>query len=249
MSRYPFYRPAIKRVYRDAAKVCPVSRHLAEIIQEAIGELNQIEVVPNVVDAEIFHPQEPTREIVRDDPDEIQLLSVLNMAHPSKHPEWVLEAINHLPGDLRNRIRWTIIGAGQENHPLIQKMAEFRLTNQITLMGMQSKEVVAEQMRQADVLVHPSEGETFGVVVAEALQCGLPSLVSDVPALDEWVDETNGRLVKGMRAEAWADVMAELPHLLEKWNRRAIASKASRLFALEEVGTQLDRIYEEVLSR
>jgi glycosyltransferase involved in cell wall biosynthesis len=249
MSRYPFYRPAIRKVYEDAATVCPVSHHLEQIIEDAVGDRTDMEVVPNVVDAEEFYPLEPTKQQQRKQEGEIHLLSVLNMAHPSKHPEWVLEALQALPGDLQNRIRWTIIGAGQEHHPLQKKIAEYRLSGQIELMGMQPKEEVAEKMRQADVLLHPSEGETFGVVVAEALQCGLPCLVSDVPALDEWVDEHNGRLIAGNKAEAWADVLAQLPKLLPTWNKRKIASKASRLFALEEVGAQFDTIYDRILDK
>lgn len=47
-----------------------------------------------------------------------------------------------------------------------------------------------------DVYVYPSRLEGIGLSIAEALSCGLPVITSDNPPMNEFIDGTNGKLVK-----------------------------------------------------
>lgn len=49
-----------------------------------------------------------------------------------------------------------------------------------TLHGEAGHEQLAEYMRRADVLVHPSRFDSFGLVIPESLACGTPAIVSDM---------------------------------------------------------------------
>lgn len=69
--------------------------------------------------------------------------------------------------------RWVFIGAGPRS-PALWKNSEGNLT----LMGRLAPKEVAEQYRCADLLVLPSTGEGFPLVVQEALASGTPVLVS-----------------------------------------------------------------------
>jgi starch synthase len=51
-----------------------------------------------------------------------------------------------------------------------------------------------DRYRQADVFVFPSNFEGFGLVLTEALACGLPVICSDVTAGPEFFDEFCGRV-------------------------------------------------------
>ena len=51
-------------------------------------------------------------------------------------------------------------------------------------------------MQRADFLVLPSLGETFSVVVVEAMACGLPVVATRVGGVPELVDEQTGLLVE-----------------------------------------------------
>ena len=60
-----------------------------------------------------------------------------------------------------------------------------------------SRDMVIEQMRQSDVLVHPSFMESFGMVLLEAIRCGLGVITTDMYASSEMViNEKNGFIVK-----------------------------------------------------
>ncbi|WP_170128015.1 glycosyltransferase [Euzebya rosea] len=52
--------------------------------------------------------------------------------------------------------------------------AEHGLTSGVTFLGMQSREDVLREMREADLLVHPAREEPFGLVIIEAMSQGLP---------------------------------------------------------------------------
>jgi|UPI00048C4F4D glycosyltransferase involved in cell wall biosynthesis len=60
-----------------------------------------------------------------------------------------------------------------------------------------SREMVIEQMRQSDVLVHPSLMESFGMVLLEAISCGLAVITTDMYASNEIViSGKNGVIIK-----------------------------------------------------
>lgn len=78
--------------------------------------------------------------------------------------------------DTQNRIVLEIIGDG----PLVAQLLTFRKTSrhEIRYLGKLEKRQVLQRIAQADFLILPSEFESFGVVVAEALTVGTACLVS-----------------------------------------------------------------------
>lgn len=67
-------------------------------------------------------------------------------------------------------------------------------------------EALADLMRQSDLLILPSRIESFGLVVAEALACGTPVLISDQVGAGELVTPgKNGWIVPAGNAQALAD--------------------------------------------
>ena len=88
-------------------------------------------------------------------------------------------------------------------------------------------------MRQCDILAHCSQREPFGLVIAEAMACGLFPIVSDIPANREWIEDgASGFLVTVGDADklarrieqAWRD--DALRESARKANRRAIDTRA-----------------------
>jgi glycosyltransferase involved in cell wall biosynthesis len=90
---------------------------------------------------------------------------------------------------LNSAIRFVMVGTNvvEENHELVQIVDRLGLRKACILLGAQlGPEKI---MNGLDVLVCPSVSESFGLVVAEALACGVPAVCSNVEVLESIVGE------------------------------------------------------------
>jgi glycosyltransferase involved in cell wall biosynthesis len=70
-----------------------------------------------------------------------------------------------------------------------------------------SPQALSERYRAADVFVFPSHFEGFGLVILEALSCGLPVIASDATAGPDVLDERTGRVAPAGDLDAWVDCL------------------------------------------
>jgi alpha-1,6-mannosyltransferase len=86
---------------------------------------------------------------------------------------------------------------------------------------------LASIIASCDVLVHPGDQETFGLIALEAMACGIPVVGVAAGGIGELVDQDTGLLVRPGCAEAMAEGIAaiygsNLAHLGENGRRRAV---------------------------
>jgi len=95
---------------------------------------------------------------------------------------------------------------------------------------------VLEVMKQSDVLVLPSLSEAFGLVVTEALSCGVPVIITpNVGAGDLVADGREGFIVPICSSDAIADRLSGLNHdrdLLAEMSQNARATAAEKSWAV-----------------
>ena len=111
----------------------------------------------------------------------------------------------------------------------------------VTFAGFVDRETLREAYCGADVFAFMSHEETEGIVVLEALACGIPTVVRDIPVYDNWLQD--GRSVyKAATLDQFEsrlkDMLAgHLPSL--KDGGMAVAEARS----LRQIGQGLCRIY------
>src|SRR5262249_22697156 len=94
----------------------------------------------------------------------------------------------------------------------------------------------------------PSLGETFSVVVAEAMACGLPVVATRVGGVPELVDDDSGLLVEPGSAEA---LRAGIERMLDgraDYSPERISARAASRWSLEAVGDQWTDVYRRVIA-
>jgi glycosyltransferase involved in cell wall biosynthesis len=73
--------------------------------------------------------------------------------------------------------RLIIYGEGTEERKLLQQIRQLNLESEVSLAGQTDNPWSA--MARADAFVLPSEEEPFGLVLVEAMTCGLPVIATD----------------------------------------------------------------------
>jgi L-malate glycosyltransferase len=221
----------------------------------SLPETTSVEVVPNFVDPEEFHPGD-------DRPDLRRLFPALSWDGPVR-PAVLLHASNFRAvkrvGDavlalaqvLRTRPAGLIlVGDGPEREAVARLAAALGVTGQVAFLGEQLQ--MARFLVQADLFLLPSEQESFGLAALEALASGVPVVATNVGGLPEVVRHgETGWLVPVRDPPALATAVLKL---LADEPSRAAMGRAARADALarfrpEPVVARVEALYRELLTR
>jgi hypothetical protein len=207
-------------------------------------------VIPDAVDVDTLQPPDRSGLHALSAERPLRLLSVGRL-HWKKGHEIALAAV----AQLRQRgveIEYRIVGDGEHREPTEFAVADLGLGEYVQLLGALDATAVREQLAWADVLVHPSLTEAFGVAVAEAQAMGLPVVCTDVGGLPENIEHgVTGFAVPRRDPSALA---AALKTLAEDTALRLRMGQAARRRAEQELDhrVQLDRfeaVYRDLLER
>jgi glycogen(starch) synthase len=231
---------AAKWTFRSARAVLPVSNALRSAI-ENLGIRARYQVVPNVVDRAVFHAGNGRRP---DEPKRILFVGLL-IASDIKGVPILLRAAQELK---KRRVDWRlrIVGDGVAKRQHQDLASALQLEGNVLFLGLKTKSEVAEEMRQADLLVLPSLWENLPCVLMEAQASGLPVVASRVGGIPEVVVDGTGELVPPGDAPALARAIANVLDRLDTIDRAAIV-EASKRYDPTVVGRDLHKIYESVV--
>ena len=170
-------KPVTRRIWRRAARVVALSSALADTARRSAPDLD-IDVIPNGIDASLFSPPQ-----VRPPAPALRMITVARLLE-RKGIQTILEACAKptvLPFELR------IIGTGPFEAELREMVEAFGLGDRVHFLGFVPNEELPKFYRRSDIFVLPSETESFGLVFAEAMSCGLPIAASNVGGIPETV--------------------------------------------------------------
>lgn len=97
----------------------------------------------------------------------------------------------------RDDVNLLLLGGGSQGHVLRNIFQNGGVLDRVAFAGQISQTALPEWYHRADLYISPSRVDGSSVSLMEALGCGLPCLVSDIPANKEWVFEgENGWLFR-----------------------------------------------------
>ncbi len=111
-------------------------------------------------------------------PDDQIVILISGKLVPHKAPEKLIAALRMLPEAERVRITLMFLGAG-ELRPTLESDAQVAPRIDARFLGFKNQSELTPYYHATDLLVLPSSGETWGLVVNEALYHGKPCIVSD----------------------------------------------------------------------
>ncbi len=231
-------KPIEKLLYRlPYRKIVAVSRAVADDLVKRFGvKPSRITVVPNGIDVVAIDAASVSDKLVD--------LLFVGRVIPHKHVEDFLEAVARLVATRRSSggppIAAAVVGGGPLLVSMRQTAESLGLANEVEFTGdLPVHAEVVGRMKAARVLVLPSTREGFGLVLAEAMACGTPSVAYDLPPVRETLAEGEaGILVPPRNVESLAAAIETLlgdaavrERLIEAGRRRAVTHFAALKFA------------------
>jgi glycosyltransferase involved in cell wall biosynthesis len=165
-----------------------------------------------------------------------------------KRPDLVLRAIKQLPPQLRARIHVLAVGSGDQQASF-EALARQAPPIAVTCLGFQNQKQLSAYYHAADVLVLSSvSGETWGLVVNEALHHGVPCVVSDAvgSAPDLIRPGVTGEIFAAGSEESLACALERSWPLLGLSRVRENCRRAANEYTVEKAARGIARAYEAV---
>jgi len=142
--------------------------------------------------------------------------------------------LNSLPSLDQRRWNLKIVGEGNLKVDYQNLSARLNLENRVEFVGKLSDKEMIKALQNSDLLVLPSinNNEAFGLVLIEALACGVPVIASDLPGVRSvFEDKREGLLVVPGSVE---DLNRKLEFILKNEPLRRDMAKAARRLALRK---------------
>ena len=235
------YFPITKFSIEKSDGITTISQYLQEKTREVFGVANEIRVIHNFVNCDLYRPDPQSQ------PEEKQLIHLSNF-RPVKR---VLDCIRILKEVLKSMpAHLTMVGDGPERGPAEMLARELGIDDKVTFLGKQDH--VERLIPKYHVLLMPSEMEAFGLAALEAMACGVPPVATRIGGVPELIsDGVDGFLEPvGDVAAQGARVVSLLTdeRLYEKMSVAARHAAQTR-YSTSLIIPQYERHYEEVCGR
>ncbi|MFE0046880.1 glycosyltransferase family 4 protein [Streptomyces albireticuli] len=239
IAAYPILQPALEKI---SARIA-VSEYARRTLVEHLG--GDAVVIPNGVDVDFFARAAPRKEW-QGGVEGGTIGFIGRIDEPRKGLPVLMRALPKILAE-RPGTRLLVAGRGDEEEAVASLPAEMR--GRVEFLGMVSDEDKARLLRSVDVYVAPNTGgESFGIILVEAMSAGAPVLASDLDAFAQVLDKgAAGELFANEDADALA---AAAVGLLGNPDRRAeLRERGSahvRRFDWSRVGADILAVYETV---
>jgi len=237
-------RSAYRNLLRRADAMFAVSEHFRTLLAGWLGLPEGVmDVLANPVPAVFFdHPLDEPR-----DPEE---LLYVGARKASKGVPVLLEALALVRAD-RPEVHLRLIGRSEtpQDEARWQDMAgALGLAESVSFDPPRDRTGVAAAMRRAGAFMHPSPFESFGLVAAEALACGLP-VATTRSGIEEIVGRSGelGEVASGTDAESLADAVLRVLDARAVHEPQRLREYAREHFAAKTIARRTVARYREVL--
>jgi len=236
----------------------PVERE--QLVQLYAADRGRIRVISPGVDIERFHPipAAHAKEHIGICPDRRTILFV-GRIEPLKGIDNLLRAMARIAEkcpDLRDGLCVSIVGGDldrvredDEMMRLQELREELGIDDIVTFLGARDQDMLQYYYSAAEMVVMPSDYESFGMVALEAMACGTPVIASDVGGLAFLVK--HGRTGYRVPARDPAALAAKITSLLtDEGLRRRIGQRAAcwaESYAWPRIADQIEALYAELV--
>lgn len=240
---YSFLKILLKR-YTTHRFACGYDAGISLWGEKSVAQGN-VTVINNAVDTKEFAFSPAKREQARKAlglTDEFVIGNVARLSYQKNHP-FILEIFAEI-SKREERSRLMLIGGGELEEEVRNKIAELHLEDKVLMLG--ERDDIPELMQAMDVFLLPSLYEGLPIVGVEAQAAGLPCFFSDVITSRVKVIDTVEFMSLNQTAGEWAEKILEY----QAWNGRTDTSAVLKQsgYDLETEARKLQQTYEKIVA-
>jgi glycosyltransferase involved in cell wall biosynthesis len=241
------WRPLLKRIFKFADCVNPVSKDLQDMVLSLGINPNKIETLTPGIDTDKFSFAEKN-DIAS---SEVLKLVCTRRLEPVFDHQTIIRALVLLKKK-QFRFEMTFVGDGSLYKELKQQVKDADIDTNVNFTGRVDNDNLPEILSRNDVYLSASLWDGASLSLLEAMAVGLFPIVSDIKANSSWIeDNVDGLLHKVGDADDLTDKILQLrdrPQLVTKAikaNRKKVVESGNRKTNLK----QLERIYEKLTGK
>jgi L-malate glycosyltransferase len=252
------YLPITRYAIQQSDGVTSISSYLKEVTETNFGITRPIEVVHNFVNCDVYKPlaenqpgaSSETRGQARArfaSPGEFLFMQLSNF-RPVKRVADVVQIFARVARQLPARL--ALIGDGPDRSTAEWLAHSLGIHDRIHFLGKQDR--VSELLPLADLMLMPSEMESFGLAALEAMACETPAIATRVGGVPELItDNVDGLLFPIGDVDAMADASIALLRDPERHDamRKAARKTAQDRFCSTRILPRYIAFYESLLNR
>ncbi|RSL15673.1 N-acetyl-alpha-D-glucosaminyl L-malate synthase BshA [Edaphobacter aggregans] len=246
----PSYLPITRFGIEQSNGVTAISSHLRDRTREAFDIKSEIEVIRNFVNCDVYVHKPDLVAAMRPNfaSANEHLFVHLSNFRPVKRVQDVIEVFARVSRVLPARLM--LIGDGPDRSLAEQLALRHNVQDRIHFLGKQDN--VNELLPLADLMIMPSQMESFGLAALEAMACGVPAIATRVGGVPELVDDQiNGLLFEVGGIESMAAAAISLLRDPSRLKALSVAARqtARDRFCASRIIPLYEQYYERVIAR
>jgi L-malate glycosyltransferase len=244
------YLPITRYSIEQSDGVTAISNYLRDRTQRVFDVKNRIEVIYNSVNCDIYsrNPEIAAQMRAEYAPNNERVLVHLSNFRPVKRLTDVIEIFDRVHKKIPSRLM--LIGDGPDRSVAEWLAVQKGIHNDVLFLGKQDQ--VHEKLSIADIMLMPSELESFGLAALEAMACEVVPIATRAGGVPEVIEQgKSGYLADVGDVETMARYAIELLNdetRLREMARQARAVAMDR-FCSTKIVKQYEDFYRRVLER
>lgn len=244
------YLPITRYSIEQSDGVTAISNYLRDRTQRVFDVKNKIEVIYNSVNCDVYYRDTKIAEEMRREyaPDGQKVLVHLSNFRPVKRLGDVIEIFDRVRKQFPSRL--LLIGDGPDRSVAEWLAVQKGIHDDVLFLGKQDQ--IYEKLSIADIMLLPSELESFGLAALEAMACEVVPIATRAGGVPEVIDHgSTGFLADVGDVETMSRYAIELlsdEARLRDMGKRARAAAMER-FCASKIVKQYEDFYRRVLER
>lgn len=247
VGRAPAFYPLTKWAIDQSDAVTTVSRWLRDETARTFDVRKKIHVIHNFVDTSRFELNKCSINRNRFATGDEKIILHVSNFRPVKRLQDVVKTFARVSERIPARL--LLIGDGPERERTLDLARRLGVMERTWFLGKQN--LIENYYSISDVLLFPSEYESFGLTALEAMSCGVPVVATSGSGLSEVIDDgVSGALCPVGDIGALADAIVSIVSDPEKRTRMAEAGRRRtlRCFRASSVAESYLSVYRSVMA-